>query len=135
VTTSSGNGRGRRWRTGGLVFAPVRLALDTVVRPPGQPGTQWVPLVSGERVASGRGLSGWGPGGRRFKSCLPDPAKPCIRVLAADGLSNQEIGSRLFLSHRTIEWHLNKVFTKLDITSRRQLARALRDAELTVVQA
>jgi methyltransferase (TIGR00027 family) len=41
--------------------------------------------------------------------------------LARDGLSNVETASRLFLSPRTVEWHLSKVFTKLGISSRRQL--------------
>jgi DNA-binding CsgD family transcriptional regulator/tetratricopeptide (TPR) repeat protein len=48
-----------------------------------------------------------------------------IAWLAADGLSNPEIGTRLFLSPRTVQYHLGKVFTKLDITSRAQLSRAL----------
>jgi ATP/maltotriose-dependent transcriptional regulator MalT len=52
-----------------------------------------------------------------------------IAGLARDGLSNPEIGTRLFLSPRTVEWHLSKVFGKLGIRSRYDLTGALAQPE------
>ena len=51
-----------------------------------------------------------------------------IAQLAAQGMSNREIGQRLFLSHRTIGSHLYRIFPKLNITSRGQLASRLNTA-------
>jgi DNA-binding NarL/FixJ family response regulator len=48
-----------------------------------------------------------------------------IARLANEGFSNQQIGARLFLSRRTVEYHLGKVFTKLGIGSRTQLGKVL----------
>ncbi|WP_221322844.1 AAA family ATPase [Actinoplanes sp. L3-i22] len=55
------------------------------------------------------------------------PQERQIARRARDGQSNTEIGAELFLSGRTVEWHLRKVFTKLAISNRRELRTALRD--------
>jgi ATP/maltotriose-dependent transcriptional regulator MalT len=53
------------------------------------------------------------------------PQEEQIARLAGEGLSNPEIGAQLFLSSRTVEWHLHKVFGKLAIDSRKGLHAAL----------
>jgi DNA-binding CsgD family transcriptional regulator len=52
-----------------------------------------------------------------------------IARLAADGHTNPQIGAELFLSPRTVEWHLHNVFTKLGISSRRELRDTLRERQ------
>ncbi|SNS50758.1 regulatory protein, luxR family [Actinomadura meyerae] len=77
-------------------------------------------LATGETV---RKRAAAAPGG----SLTPQEGQ--IARLARAGFSNPEIGARLFLSPRTVEYHLSKVFTKLGITSRQQLAEALPDLD------
>jgi DNA-binding CsgD family transcriptional regulator len=58
-----------------------------------------------------------------------------IAGLARGGLSNTEISSQLFISPRTVEWHLGKVFTKLGISSRKELRAALPDRDVASIPA
>ena len=57
------------------------------------------------------------------------PQEVQVARLAADGQTNPEIGAQLFLSPRTVEWHLTKMFGKLGIGSRKELRAALSDVE------
>ena len=73
----------------------------------------------------------WATGETARKRSVADPGKLTaqelqIAKLARGGLTNPEIGTRLFISARTVEYHLGKVFAKLGISSRAQLDRALR---------
>jgi DNA-binding NarL/FixJ family response regulator len=54
------------------------------------------------------------------------PHEARIARMARDGASNQEIATQVFVSRKTVEYHLHKVFTKLGVSTRQELARALR---------
>lgn len=78
-------------------------------------------LATGERLRKRRDESG-----DRLTS-----QEAHISHLARDGHSNPEIAAKLFISPRTVEYHLTKVFTKLGITSRNQLHRVLVESEIS----
>jgi DNA-binding CsgD family transcriptional regulator len=81
----------------------------------------FVERAKGELVAAGGKLSTHAVEAREELT----PQEEQIARLARDGLTNAEIGAQLFLSPRTIEWHLGKVFGKLGIDSRSGLYAAL----------
>ncbi len=97
------------------------------------------PLREARAIFDAIGASGWGDqarrelraSGERSRRRVPEARDDLtaqelqIAQLAAEGLSNREIGQRLFLSHRTISTHLYRVFPKLGITSRAELGAAL----------
>jgi len=67
----------------------------------------------GRRGSRGRPRSGWDS---------LTPTEHSIAGLVAEGLSNPQIGERLFISSRTVQTHLAHVFAKLDMSARAQLA-------------
>jgi DNA-binding NarL/FixJ family response regulator len=83
----------------------------------------WAQRADQELRATGE--RGWQPTSKPRESLSPQETQ--IAELAAQGLSNREIGERLFLSHRTVGSHLYRIFPKLGVASRGQLAGALTD--------
>ena len=85
----------------------------------------WAQQADGELRATGE--RGWQPTSNPRERLSPQETQ--IAKLAAQGLSNREIGQRLFLSHRTVSSHLYRIFPKLGIASRNQLAAALQSTD------
>jgi len=113
----------RRQRRGAQARQPLRSALTAfdIIG-----AARWAEQARGELRASGERTGPAAPG-------QPDPSAHAalsvlsaqelqIARLAAEGLSNREIGERLYLSPRTVGSHLYRIFPKLDVTSRTQLA-------------
>jgi DNA-binding CsgD family transcriptional regulator len=93
----------------------ARDALDALGAAP------WADRARRELRASGETSHRHEPGARDRLT----PQELQIALMAAEGLSNREIGQRLYLSHRTVEFHLYRIFPKLGIASRGELSAAL----------
>ncbi|WP_161988704.1 ATP-binding protein [Pedococcus bigeumensis] len=93
----------------------ARTAFDALGTKP------WALRADHELRATGE--RGWEPAPNSLEELSPQEAQ--IAQLASQGLSNREIAQRLFLSHRTVGSHLYRIFPKLGITSRQQLAEIL----------
>ncbi|MCA1452604.1 AAA family ATPase [Bradyrhizobium sp. BRP22] len=108
----------RRQRRAADARAPLRAARDIFDALGASP---WSERARAELRASGESS------GRRTEPIWErlTPQELQIAQLASEGLSNKEIGARLYLSHRTVGYHLHRIFPKLGITSRAGLHNAL----------
>ena len=122
-----------------LVRARLQLAFGQWLRRQRRVTESRAPLRSARDAFDALGAAPWGERARRELRASGEtshhrapgtidqltPQELQIAQLAAKGLSNRDIGDRLYLSHRTVESHLYRVFPKLEITSRTQLGDAL----------
>jgi DNA-binding CsgD family transcriptional regulator len=111
----------RRHHAPGAARLHLGTALDVFQSLGARP---WVTRTTNELRASGRTRqqNDYAPGGALT------PQEHEIALMAASGMSNRQIGERLFLSHRTVGTHLYRAFPKLGITSRAALRDALGEA-------
>ena len=110
---------GERLRRGGRRIearAQLRAALETFERLGAGP---WEERARGELRVSGERLRRREP--HEAEQLTPQELQIALQV--ADGKSNKDVGAALFLSHKTIEFHLGRVYRKLDINSRAELIR------------
>jgi DNA-binding CsgD family transcriptional regulator len=122
-----------------LARARLDLAYGEWLRRQRRPADSRTHLRAARDSFDALGATPWGEHARRELRASGDDSRPRaagpvaqltpqelqITRLAAEGLSNREIGQRLYLSHRTVESHLYRVYPKLGITSRAQLRGAL----------
>ncbi|WP_461034617.1 AAA family ATPase [Streptomyces mayteni] len=106
----------RRAQRPGEARAQLRTAWETFERAGARP---WARRAQDELRAAGE--SGQPPPSAVLDALTPQELR--IAGLVADGLSSKEIAARLFLSPRTVEYHLYKIYPKLGIGSRTELAR------------
>ncbi|WP_211247470.1 ATP-binding protein [Cryptosporangium arvum] len=118
----------RRQRRYTAAREPLRAARDAFDRLGARP---WAETASSQLRASGE------VGNRRRPSPGEQlsPQELQIAVLASQGLTNRQIGERLFISHRTVGAHLYRIFPRLGLTDRRQLAAALAAGGLELTDA
>jgi DNA-binding CsgD family transcriptional regulator len=106
----------RRVHRGGDARLPLRSALETFQRAGAGP---WAERAHNELRAAGEAAAR--PEPDALSSLTPQELR--IARLVADGVSNREVAARLFLSPRTVEYHLYKIYPKLGIASRTELSR------------
>ncbi|WP_460339524.1 AAA family ATPase [Actinoallomurus acanthiterrae] len=106
----------RRGQRPGEARAHLRMAWETFERAGARP---WARRAQDELRAAGE--SGQAPPAAVLDALTPQELR--IAGLVADGLSSKQIAARLFLSPRTVEYHLYKIYPKLGIGSRTELAR------------
>ncbi|MGI5339084.1 helix-turn-helix transcriptional regulator [Streptomyces sp. CA-181903] len=108
----------RRRRQASEARPLLRAALDTFDR---LGAVVWAERARAELRASGESLGAPAPAPGLLDRLTPQEAQ--VARLAAEGLSNRDIGARLFISPRTAGYHLSNIYPKLGISSRRELAR------------
>lgn len=113
----------RRQRRGAEARQPLRAARDTFEALGAEP---WLDRARQELRASGETSRS----SREDARARLSPQELQIARMAADGLSNRQIGERLFLSHRTVGSHLYRIFPKLEISSRMQLRQVMESGGL-----